>query len=170
MAEKSFFAGFYQDPKFIEAMNKNYTTDGIKRSVLALKAHPSFSLTTMKWGEYQPILTPRDKWPGKTYELWQESMLAARDSLAMQTNTQNVSPTDNATPATKCDLADAVIRKCFNSVPPIQIVIAVEVKDAAAANPTAHDLKIEWTTTAGGAPRLNFTMICPYEPPMAKGG
>ena len=169
MAENSIFAGFYADPKFIYAMNRNYTTDAMKQSVMALKAHASISLTTMKWGEYQPILTPRDKWPGKTYELWQESMLAARDSLAMQTNTLNVSPTDNVTPATKCDLADAVIRKCFNSVPPIQIVIAVEVKLAGADLPAAHDLRIEWTTVAG-EPTLNFTMICPYEQSKSKSG
>lgn len=164
MAEKNFFAGFYANPKFIYAMNKNYTTDAMKHSVTALKGHPSFSLTTMKWGEYQQILTPRQKWPPQTYERWQESMLAARDSLAMQTNTLNVSPTDKVTPATKCDLADAVIRKCFNSVPPIQIIIAVEVKSAGDYDPTAHDLKIEWATV-GGEPTLNFTMICPYEQP-----
>lgn len=170
MAEKSFFAGFYADPKFLDAMNKNYTSEAMKQSVRALKSHASFSLSTMKWGEYQQILTPREKWPPRTFELWHESMLAARDSLATQRNMLHLAPDDAAVPLTKCDLADAVIRKCFNSVPPIQIVIAVEVKDAAAADPTAHDLKIEWTTIAGGAPSLNFTMICPYEPPMAKGG
>ncbi|MBR1267130.1 hypothetical protein JQ629_06360 [Bradyrhizobium sp. AUGA SZCCT0222] len=169
MADKSFFAGFYQNPKFIDAMNKNYTTNAMKESVKTLQGHASISLATMKWGEYQPVLTPRDKWPGKTYELWHESMLAARDSLATQPNKLQLSPDDAAVPATKCDLADAAIRKCFNSVPPIQIVIAVKVKEAGENDPTAHDLKIEWTTM-GGETTLNFTMVCPYEPPASKGG
>jgi hypothetical protein len=168
MAQKSFFAGFYANPKFIEAMNKNYTTLAMVQSVRALKSHASFSLSTMKWGEYQQILTPRDKWPPQTFELWHESMLAARDSLATQRNMLHLAPDDAAVPLTKCDLADAVIRKAFNSVPPIQIVIAVKVKEAGDPSPTAHDLNIEWTTVAG-EPTLNFTMVCPYEPPMSKG-
>ena len=170
MTKASMFAGLYADPKFIKAMNKNYTTSGIKESVRILKTHPSFSLTTMKWGEYQQILTPPNLWPEKTYELWQQSMLEARDSLSMQRNSLQLSPTDHVTPATKCDLADAAIRKCFNSVPPIQIIIAVEVKTAAAVDADAHDLKIEWTTVSG-EPTLNFTMVCPYSPPPPpKGG
>ncbi|MBR1191940.1 hypothetical protein JQ634_08640 [Bradyrhizobium sp. AUGA SZCCT0240] len=164
MAEKSFFAGFYQDPKFIYAMNVNYTTKAMPDSVKKLKEHAGFNLATMKWGDYQPILTPKDKWPGKTHELWQESMQAARDSLSKQPNKLPLSPSDAAVPATKCDLADAAIRKCFNSEPPIQIIIDVMVKKAADLDPTLHDVKIEWTTL-NAEPTLKFTMVCPFEEP-----
>ncbi|MGE9008777.1 hypothetical protein ACO2JO_09375 [Leptospira interrogans] len=169
MAEKSFFAGFYQDPKFIDAMNANYTTKEMPNSVKRLKEHAGFNLATMKWGDYQPILTPSHKWPGKTYQLWQESMQAARDSLAKQPNMLQLSPSDAAVPATKCDLADAVIRKCFNSEPPIQIIIDVMVKKATDTDPALHDVKTEWTSV-NKEPTLKFTMVCPYEPPTSKGG
>jgi hypothetical protein len=169
MARLGIFAGFYADPAFLDAMNFNYTTGQMPESVKKLKEHGQLQLATMKWGDYQPILTPSHKWPGKTYQLWQESMQAARDSLAKQTNKLPLSPGDAAVPATKCDLADAAVRKCFNSEPPIQIIIDVLVKQASDPDPDLHDVKIEWATINKEA-TLKFTMICPYEPPMPKGG
>jgi hypothetical protein len=162
MVGTSFFAGLYADPKFLEAMNKNYTKEAMGPSKSKLKTH-GFDFVTMEWGEYQDILTPKENWPGNTHQHWQESLREARESLASQRNYETVSPTDTHKPRTKCDLADAVIRKCFNADPPIPIVVNVTKKDALDADPTSHDVLIDWPQTATGETSLKFTIVCPCE-------
>jgi hypothetical protein len=163
---KSFFAAFYQDPKFLEAMNANYTKEKMVESVKKLRDR-SINLAALKWGEYQTILTEPGKWPGQTYPMWTKSLADARDSLSKQPNGQSLSPTDPQVPATKCDLADAAIRKCFNSTPPLAMIVNVTSKAADSLDPAKHDLLIEWVEKDGHT-TLKFTMVCPYEPPQEK--
>ena len=164
MVGTSFFAGLYADPKFLKAMNKNYTKEMMSQSVETLKQR-GFDFATMEWGDYQDILTPKENWPGNTHQYWADSLREARESLAGQRNYATISPTDHHKPRTKCDLADAVIRKCFNADPPIPIVVNVTKKDALDADPASHDVLINWPQTADGGTSLEFTIVCPHESP-----
>lgn len=163
MASTSFFAGLYADKEFLKAMNKNYNVDNIGHSKVKLK-NLHFDFATMEWGDYQDILTPKEDWPGRTHQHWKQSLKEARESLASQRNFAKISPTDQHVPRTKCDLADAVIRKCFNADPPIPIVVNVKMKEAFDADPTLHDVLVGWPQTASGETSLEFTIVCPHEP------
>lgn len=168
------FQGIFADKKFLDAMNTNYTKEKMPYSVKKLKewADPlgkKLDLSQLKWGEYQDILTPKEKWPGQTHPMWSKSLQEARDSLAKQRNTQALSPQDSQVPATKVDLADAAIRKCFNSNPPLPMIVNVTMKREIDADPKLHDLGIEWVEI-DGTMTLKFTMVCPFEEPPQKKG
>ncbi len=53
---------FYNNPEFKALMNSlYYPLENMKNSVAKLKASGQIDIETMEYGQYQPILAPRDK-------------------------------------------------------------------------------------------------------------
>ncbi len=61
------------------------------KSVAILKSSDAIDIETLEYGRYQPILSPRDKWPSGSGKLWQREMGKARLDLATQPNSTSLS-------------------------------------------------------------------------------
>jgi hypothetical protein len=155
----------YKNDQFKNLMNRNYyPLSAMQASVDKLKASRQIDITTMEYGEYQPILTPLDQWPNGSGADWEKSKNHARAGLASQPNNLPVSADEpSVVPLTKLGLLDATLRKCFNSTPPIPMQIDVQEQPHDSPNAAQHDIKLVWTYGTDGIPTmLRFTMICPY--------
>ncbi len=141
-----------------------YPLRAMQASVDALKASNRIDLATMEWGEYQPILSPLDQWPGNIGEKWMRSKNYARAGLFSQPNNTPLSADEpSVVPLTKCGLLDAAVRKCFNSQPPIPMQIDVQEQPQASPHAAQHDIRLNWTYGTDGIPTLlRLTMVCPY--------
>lgn len=165
MTQASIFGGaFYNNEEFKALMNGLYfPLAKMQESVDKLKAaYDRIDIETMEYGQYQPILAPKDKWPAKGGAAWLREMGQARIDLTAQPNDVLL---DGEKPLTKCALLDASLRKCFNSKPPI--CIKIDVKEHKQTDPMSdtHEVTLVWTYGDGQdkAPTLlEFTMICPY--------
>lgn len=158
----------YETATFKQAMDSNYyPLENMKRSVAILKASEEIDIATMEYGEYQPILAPRQINPNGP-KTWLKNVGFARLQLTAQPNTTPLSRDQpDVIPLTKCALVDACMRKCFNSDPPICILVNVTQKAKDAPDPQLHDVVLEWEYGAGSnvPTLLNFTMICPATAP-----
>lgn len=165
--------GIYNDEQFKELMNSNYyPLDNMKRSVAKLKASDQIDIHTMEYGQYQPILTPTETWPSGVGKAWYRSVGQARIQLSAKPNTKPLSNDEHVVvPSTKCALLDASVRKCFNSEPPIPILIDVMEQKEDAPDADLHDIRLVWEYGDGDrkAPTLlRLTMVCPYKPAARK--
>jgi hypothetical protein len=156
----------YDNEQFKRLMNQNYyPLENMKRSVEILKASDQIDIRTMEWGQYQSILSPRDKWPNGSGKAWLRAAGEARIQLAAQPNTAALSRDERVVvPPNKCALLDASIRKCFNSEPPIPIWMDTTQHQADDACPDQHEISLIWEYANGEdkAPTLlRLTMICP---------
>jgi hypothetical protein len=162
----------YKDPKFKLLMNSNYySVEAMQASVTALQKKGSWTgkvskqtvnIRTMVWGDYQPELNDSAMWPTQTYQYWVQKAGEARTSLAGQPNTLPLSPVDAAVPAHKHDLLDQGVQKCFNSTPPIPMLIDVREQLSGSANAAQHDVVLDWLLdTKGNLRLLLLTMVCP---------
>ncbi len=124
-----------------------------------------------KWGRYQPRLLAT-KWPIPDGAAnWGKDSDEARKSLAGQANHRSVSLVDTTVPATKADLLDAAIEKCFRgflegeSRPGIPIYTVVRAKSAGDPAPKQHDIDIAWLYDKDYAREtlLIYTMFCPID-------
>jgi hypothetical protein len=120
----------------------------------------------MEWGQYQFILTPREKWPNGIGKAWFKSFGQARLQLSAEQNTTPLSMDEQVVvPPSKCALLDASIRKCFNSEPPIPMWMDTRQHDRETPNSDRHEIRLVWEYGNGEnqAPTLlRLTMICPY--------
>ena len=161
MSQLNIFGGkTYNNPGFKAEMNKHYATvDDMRRSLAKLRASDQIDVPTLQFGQYQPILAARAVGP-----TWMREMGFARVQLSAQANTTALSKDESGVvPLTKCDLLDACVRKCFNSEPPIPMVIDVTEKKANSKDASLHDIELVWDYGADGKPtRLHLTMVCPY--------
>jgi len=159
----------YNNQQFKDLMNANYyPLANMVKSVAILKASDLVDLETVEFGQYQPILSPRNQWPSGSGKLWQKEMGRARVDLTAQASTSPLSKDEaSIVPLTKCALLDASIRKCFNSEPPIPMKIDVTEQDKSALNPDRHDIRLMWTYGNGDdqpPTLLELTMVCPVKP------
>lgn len=159
----------YNNQQFKDLMNANYyPLDNMIKSVAILKASDHIDIETMEFGQYQPILTPRDQWPNGIGKLWQKEMGRSRMDLSAQPNTSPLSKDESGVvPLTRCAILDASIRKCFNSEPPIPMKIDVTEQDKTAQNPNRHDIRLVWEHANGDhkpPTLLHLTMVCPVKP------
>lgn len=156
----------YNNPAFKAQMNSLYATvDAMNASIKKLRDSGQIDLATMLYGQYQPILAPQAVFPRGDKMVWLREMGFARVQLSLQRNTTPLYEDErDVVPLTRCDLLDASLRKCFNSTPPIPIVIDVMEQQEGSANQDIHEVKLVWEYAAGGKvpSRLNFTMICPF--------
>ena len=156
----------YDNEQFKQLMNGNYfPLENMKRSVAILKASDQIDIRTMEWGQYQVILTPRERWPDRTANAWFKSFGQARIQLSAQQNATPLSMDERVVvPPSKCALLDASIRKCFNSEPPIPMWMDTRQHEREAANSEQHEIRLVWEYGNGEdrAPTLlRLTMICP---------
>lgn len=157
----------YDDEQFKQLMNGNYfPIENMKRSVAILTASDQVDIRTMEWGQYQPILAPREKWPNGIGKAWLKSVGQARIQLSAQQNTAPLSMDERVVvPPNKCALLDASIRKCFNSEPPIPMLMDTKQHEREAPNSDQHEIRLVWEYGNGEdqAPTLlRLTMICPH--------
>src|SRR5262249_45456915 len=117
----------FNDQRFKDFMNNFYNpAENMKTTVDTLKA-ANLDLTTIEWGDYQPVLANPLNWP--TPPLcppgsfsWTAFKNSARRDLSEEVNSAPLSEDEpDVVPPTRCALLDAAIRKCFNSIPPIPI-------------------------------------------------
>ena len=159
---------FYNNPEFKALMNSlYYPLENMKSSVAKLKASGQIDIETMEYGQYQPILAPRDRWPHGGGNAWLREMGRSRVELSAQPNDVAL---DGVVPLTKCGLLDASLRKCFNSDPPICIKIDVMEHKQEDPKSDTHAVQLAWEYGNGQdkAPTLfKFTMICPFRPERA---
>ena len=74
---------FYNNPEFKALMNGlYYPLENMKSSVAKLKASGQIDIETMEYGQYQPILAPRDRWPHGGGNAWLREMGRARVELS----------------------------------------------------------------------------------------
>lgn len=168
MDSSSHILGYiFKNPVFLNAMNSLYfPLDAMVRTVKRLD--PKF-ISTMTWGQYQPLLAEH-VWSEQAGASWRKSSDEARAQLAKQPNADPVSRDDPTVPATRCDLLDASVRKCFSQAvigqtdPGIPIVIDVKIKTLNDLGHDRHDVQLSWTYYPGSnSPvQLNLTMLCPY--------
>ena len=154
----------YNNQQFKDHMNSlYYPLSAMQRSVERLKSS-SLDLATMEFGDYQPILSPLDQWPGDLGSKWERSKEYARAGLATQPNHTPLSADEpSVVPLTKLGLLDASVRKCFNSTPPIPMQIDVQEQPKDSPDAARHDIKLIWTYGSDGVPTLlRLTMVCPY--------
>jgi hypothetical protein len=162
-------SGIYNDEQFKDLMNRNYfPLDNMKRSVARLKASDQIDIQTMEYGQYQPILSPTETWPRGVGKAWYRSVGQARIQLSAQPNTTPLSNDERVVvPSTKCALLDASVRKCFNSEPPIPILIDVAEQKQDAPDADLHDIRLVWEYENGEdqvPTLLRLTMVCPFRP------
>ena len=161
-------ARVYDTDTFKQAMDSRYyPLDSMKQSVAILKNSQDIDIETMEFGQYQPILAPREINPNGP-KSWLKNVGFARLQLTAQRNTTPLSKDEpDVIPLTKCALLDACVRKCFNSDPPICMQVNVTQKANDAADPNLHDIVLEWEYgTGSNVPSLlNLTMVCPYVAP-----
>lgn len=164
-----FFGGRVFDSKqFKDSMNSHYyPLENMKATVELLKGRDDVDLATIQYGQYQAILAPAAI-NMKGHKFWLREMGFARIQLTAQPNSTPLSKDEPAViPLTRCALLDASIRKCFNSVPPIPMLIDVRQKTPDDPNPDQHSVDLVWDYEAGNVPiLLHFTMICPFKVPM----
>jgi len=157
----------YESSEFKTAMDSNYfPLDKMKQSVTTLTGSNNIDIATMEFGQYQPILAPANINPNGP-KAWLKHVGSARVSLTAQANTKPLSKDQpDVIPLTKCALLDASIRKCFNSDPPICMQVNVTQKAKDSADPTLHDILLEWEYAPGSnvPTLLNLTMVCPFLP------
>jgi hypothetical protein len=156
----------YDNEQFKKLMNRNYyPLDNMRRSVEILRASDQIDIRTMEWGQYQPILSPRDKWPNGIGKAWLKAAGEARIQLSAQPNTTPLSLDEPVViPPNKCALLDASIRKCFNSEPPIPIWMDTKEHHKDDVCPDQHEICLSWEYSNGEdkAPTLlRLTMVCP---------
>src|SRR5882757_3872667 len=98
----------YNNQNFKDLMNANYyPLDNMIKSVAILKTSDHVDIQTMEFGQYQPILSPRDQWPNGIGKLWQKEMGRARMDLSAQASTSPLSKDESGVvPLTKCALLD----------------------------------------------------------------
>lgn len=157
----------YDDERFKQLMNRNYyPLENMRESVAILKASDEIDIRTMEWGQYQPILSPREKWPNGSGKAWFKSAGQARIQLAAQPNATPLSKDENVVvPPNKCALLDASVRKCFNSEPPIPIWMDTKQHRQDAPDADRHEISLVWEHANGEdqpPTLLRLTMICPY--------
>ncbi len=161
-----FGGSVYDNQRFKDNMNRNYfPLDNMKRTVALLKGREDIDIETMEFGQYQPILAPKDV-NSKGSRFWLREMGIARIQFSAQPNTTPLSKDEpDVIPLTKCALLDACVRKCFNSDPPICMVIDVRQKPKDAANAGQHEILLAWEYGTGNVPTLlRLTMVCPFIP------
>jgi hypothetical protein len=158
---------------FKDFMNNFYNpAENMKRTVDFLKAK-NLDLTTIEWGDYQPILAQPQSWPTLCPPdhpwSWADFKDWARADLSAEVNSAPLSQDEpDVIPPTKCALLDAAVRKCFNSIPPIPIKLDITDKLQGSPNADKHAIDLVWDYGKGGIPTLlNFTLFCPYIPPAA---
>jgi len=156
----------FDNQQFKDHINAHYyPLQNMIKSVAILKASDHIDIETLEYGQYQPILSPRDQWPGGSGKRWQREMGKARLDLATQASTAALSKDEpGVVPLTKCALLDASVRKCFNSEPPIPIKIDVKEQDKNAPNADRHDILLVWEHANGDdqpPTLLLLTMVCP---------
>ena len=153
----------YNNPDYKNLMNDlYYPIENMRKTVERLKASPDIDLETLQYGQYQPILVPRDRWPHKGGQAWLREMGQVRIHLGEQLNNELL---DGAVPLTRCGLMDASLRKCFNSDPPI--CIRIDVWEHKKDDPKAdtHEVSLVWEYANGHdkpPTLLKFSMICPF--------
>lgn len=158
----------YKDPEFRHHINSfYYPLWNMEQSVHRLKQATKAGLIdieTMEYGEYQPILSPLHEWPNDKGSVWKKAVGFAKTSLDAQINTEPLSPDDPRVFATKGLRLNAAIQKCFNSHPPIPMLIDVDEKDIDDPHKDQHDIDFYWVDADKNTPPrlLLFTMICPY--------
>jgi hypothetical protein len=161
-------AKIYDTSQFKTAMDSHYyPLDNMKQSVSTLTNSQNIDIATMEFGQYQPILAPKEINPNGPKE-WLQNVGFARVQLEAQANTTPLSRDQaDVVPLTKCALLDASVRKCFNSDPPICMLINVTQKAKDSPDSSLHDILLEWEYGNGGdvPTLLNLTMVCPYAPP-----
>jgi hypothetical protein len=162
-----FGGGVFNNPSFKSHMNNlYYPLDNMKKSVAILKASPDIDIQTMTYGQYQPVLSPRDVWPNGRGKFWMREMGWARVQLSEQLNRTPLSNDEpDVVPLTRCGLLDACIRKCFNSEPPIPMRVDIQDKPHDAPDPDQHHIELVWEY--GNGPNqvptlLKLTMFCPF--------
>lgn len=165
---KIFGAGVFNNQQFKDHMNSHYyPLDKMKKSVEKLKASNQIDIETMEFGQYQPVLSPLDVWPDGKGKFWMREMGRARMQLSAQPNNTPLSNDEpDVIPLTRCALLDASVRKCFNSQPPIPMLIDVMQKPEDAPNPDQHDIRLVWEYAKDGKDKvptlLRLTMVCPF--------
>jgi hypothetical protein len=169
MSGLNIFGGsVFNNQQFKDHMNSHYhPLENMQKSVDKLKASDQIDIATLEYGQYQAILSPLDIWPGGRGKFWMKEMGFARLQLTAQPNNLQLSRDEpGVVPLTRCALLDASLRKCFNSQPPIPMLIDVTQKQEGAPNPDQHDIKLVWEYGQDGTDKvpslLRFTMICPY--------
>lgn len=143
-------AKIYDNDAFKGLMNKNYEDETAMRASILKLAAASVDMKTMKFGDYQPVLSDSNLWPMDGGKYWQQEIAAARNSLGFE-----------------CEFLDACVRKCFNSEPPIPMKIDVRQKDKTEKDPSEHSIELQWEYVADEKGRLKpsrllLTMVCPY--------
>lgn len=162
-------AGSFMSPAFKGLMNQHYyPAENMKKSVAKLKASPDIYMPALEYGQYQPILAPLSQWPQGSGSQWMKEMTMTRLDLMAQSNADPLSRDEPSNvPLTRCGLLDAGVRKCFNSEPPIPMIVDVKQKAQDELGADVHSIKLDWEYKdgTGGAPTLlNLTIICPYRP------
>jgi hypothetical protein len=157
----------YDNERFKQLMNRNYYPfENMKKSVAILKASDQVDIQTMEWGQYQPVLSPREKWPNGIGKAWLRAAGQARMQLSAQPNTTPLSRDEFVVvPPNKCALLDACVRKCFNSEPPIPMWMDTTQHKKDAPGSDQHEISLVWEHGNGDdqAPTLlRLTMVCPY--------
>lgn len=149
----------YNNSDFKNYINWHYyPLPNMRDSVKILKASPDIDIQTMEYGEYQPILAPLHKWPDNRGKVWYKSVSLARHSLKMQASDIG----------TKWDKLNDAVRKCFNSEPPIPMVIDVRQKEEGKPGAADHDIELIWEYAQDDPDHLKdpvllrFTMVCPF--------
>ena len=152
----------FTNAAFIAYINNFYNPlSHMQNSKNALLAH-KLDLTKIKWGDYQEILSPLGIWPGRSGGSWHVLRDQARLDLSSLPNTQRLTRDDPTPYPTRVDLLDAAVRKCFNSDPPIPMLIDINDKKAGDDNPLLHDIVLDWDYGEDGSPTLlKWTMRCP---------
>jgi len=174
MSQARIFGGsvaIYNNPQFKAAMNIHYSPlETMKASVALLKASPQIDLASLQFGQYQPILSPQELGTDAGLKRWMKEMGGARLQLSTKANTKPLSNDQpDVVPLTMCCLLDACVRKCFNSDPPICMVIDVKEQRVDSPDRDTHDIELVWEY--GGTDKvptlLRLTMVCPFVGPAA---
>src|SRR5215475_5010414 len=130
----------FNNKHFKDFMNQFYfPAEKMKSTVDSLKAKIP-DMSALKWGDYQHILADPESWPkgplcppGLNWDYFKDW---ARNDLVQLANFSPLSHDQpDVVPPTRCALLDLSVRKCFNSVPPIPMIIDVQDKDADSVNP-----------------------------------
>jgi hypothetical protein len=160
----------YETASFKQTMDSRYyPLANMIKSVEFLKNRDDIDITTMQFGQYQPLLAPEAVQADKSPKFWWQEMGRARMSLSRQPNTDPVVKGDTGpVPLTRCDLLDACVRKCFCSEPPICMNVNVTQKSKDDPNPDQHAIDLKWEYKGDVPTLLVLTMICPYLPPKAR--
>src|SRR5260370_38317774 len=93
MSRVNIFGGsVYNNQQFKDHMNSHYyPLDNMQKSVDLLKASNQIDIATMEFGQYQPILSPLDVWPGGKAKFWMREMGFARQQLSLKPNATRLS-------------------------------------------------------------------------------